>query len=215
MQIIYKKYALQLSLDDEDGFEDADPDGSAVINEWMMKHPLLMSGIIVAPQRIDHDAYLHVMDGITKARILLGDDAPIELYLSGVGGDADYAFAIGDFVRKDGKVVGVATGCAYSSHALIWALCPYRVISSNGTIALHQISSKIMPSAITDIISEAKNLQDIQHRIEDALSDISTESASWWANELRQRIQSCLYLTAAEADSLGMVKPFVKAEVTH
>lgn len=142
---------------------------------------LLAKGVVVLPNRIEHEVYEYVLEAVTTR------PEQIVMYCKGDGGDVSSALAIVDLIQQHGNVVGMLPGEANSSHATIFAGCQERYVYPNGFMGVHQIAWDSHNGRLDahNLRLLAVDFDSTDAQVAGILAAASNKSMDWWYKVLR------------------------------
>lgn len=172
------------------------------------KQPLLIGfGIILAPEELDHAAYLELSWALHIARVLHPNKV-IELRCCGRGGDGSRAFAVADLIQHDGQVAGIAVGRISSGHSIIWGACQARYAYPNSIVSIHQARTDwINEYSQQDFENHSESIVRLNERMIRLYSAISNKGHEYWHDLLFRGGRALVDLDYEKLIALEMAKP--------
>jgi ATP-dependent Clp endopeptidase proteolytic subunit ClpP len=148
-------------------------------------------------------------NGFTMAfNHIVNDPQPfIPIHIDSFGGDVLTLFSMLDMIEACGKpvITSVSSKAMSCGSALLSAGTKgYRFASPRATILIHEASTQLEGKA-ADIISDARNMEELNDKLMELLAKNSNKPASFYKNLIKKANNADLYLTAEQALEYGIV----------
>lgn len=137
-----------------------------------------------------------------KALHVLGESAPIDIYIHSFGGCWYSGMAIYDAIRCcKAETNGYVVGCAMSMGSIILQACTNRYIYPHGTLMLHGSTETIIDASAATLNRWAEHAKRSSGTMFKIYADRSGKTPAFW----RKKCAADLVLDACEAKKLGLV----------
>lgn len=142
---------------------------------------------------------------------------PIELFVSGSGGEIGAVITMVNLIQNDGNVNGHLIGTGISGHSIVWASCNKRYVYPYSSLQVHAAYDSYAHNSITQ--PESIAIRDVLEEMNKLILKIYTSSSSksekWWKKKMYAQGTECYFIHADKLIEINMAEMFVGKATGH